>query len=317
MDISKSAVIQTVLGPVAASELGRCQIHEHIFVDPTPASEKNPALCIDDMERSASELRKYGEAGGGAIADAQPVYAGRNAQALIRLSRRSKVHIVASTGYHLRNFYRDDEGLGDFEELYGLYVSELREGMLDGCGGRTEARAGLVKSAIPAEGPVGTYRTQLMAAAAAAHDCGTALMMHTEAGKCAVEAVQLCMEQGLEGGDIIVCHADRQTADRGVHRALAELGVFMEYDTIARPKYHSDAEEIELILYMLSRGFEKQLLFSLDTTRSRLAEYGGAIGMTYLIKEFLPALSRSGVSEDVLKRITVYNPARALSLRNR
>ena len=41
-------------------------------------------------------------------------------------------------------------------------------------------RAGMMKAAIPSEGPVGRYRVLLRAAARAAADTGTPLMLHTE-----------------------------------------------------------------------------------------------------------------------------------------
>ena len=69
--------VQTVSGPIAPDALGHSQIHEHIFVHRTPMAEKNPALRLDDPARSLEELRAYRAAGGGFLADAQPVAAGQ------------------------------------------------------------------------------------------------------------------------------------------------------------------------------------------------------------------------------------------------
>jgi predicted metal-dependent phosphotriesterase family hydrolase len=60
--------VETVLGPVAPSQLGHCQAHEHLIVRATPAAEANPALRIDDEEKSRLELNDYRAAGGGAFA---------------------------------------------------------------------------------------------------------------------------------------------------------------------------------------------------------------------------------------------------------
>ena len=73
--------VQTVSGPIAPDALGHSQIHEHIFVHRTPMAEKNPALRLDDPARSLEELRAYRAAGGGFLADAQPVAAGRGCRA--------------------------------------------------------------------------------------------------------------------------------------------------------------------------------------------------------------------------------------------
>ena len=65
--------------PRLAETLGHFQPHEHLFVHPTPASKKSPALEISSEEKSLAELLEYRQKGGGAIADAQPLGAGRDA----------------------------------------------------------------------------------------------------------------------------------------------------------------------------------------------------------------------------------------------
>ena len=124
--------VQTVSGPIAPDALGHSQIHEHIFVHRTPMAEKNPALRLDDPARSLEELRAYRAAGGGFLADAQPVAAGRDAERLGALSRESGVAVAASTGYHLLGFYPADCWVHSLDEegLYDLYCGELLEGML-------------------------------------------------------------------------------------------------------------------------------------------------------------------------------------------
>lgn len=124
--------VQTVSGPIAPDALGHSQIHEHIFVHRTPMAEKNPALRLDDPARSLEELRAYRAAGGGFLADAQPVAAGRDAERLGALSRESSVAVAASTGYHLLGFYPADCWVHSLDEegLYDLYCGELLEGML-------------------------------------------------------------------------------------------------------------------------------------------------------------------------------------------
>ena len=48
--------LMTVQGLTDARVLGHFQMHEHLFVHATPASDANPALRIDDEERSLAEL---------------------------------------------------------------------------------------------------------------------------------------------------------------------------------------------------------------------------------------------------------------------
>lgn len=301
--------VQSVCGPVEPDALGHCQIHEHIFLRATPAAKRNPALRFDQFDRSLAELRRYRDAGGTSIADAQPVAAGRDGAVLERLSRESGVAIIASTGYHLLDFYPQDcwiHRLGE-DALCALYLDELETGLLPweaDSSGRPETvlpiRAGLVKAAIPAEGPVGRYEVLLRAAARAAAQAGAPLMLHTEQGLRTEEALELCFAAGVRREKLVVCHADRQVSDWGVHDAIAAAGVYLDYDTVARWKYHSDEEEISLLRHAWEKGYAGQVLLALDTTARRLSAYGGEIGLDHLLTRFLPALCQAGFPEDVV-----------------
>lgn len=314
--LRRPQAVQTVCGPLPVGQLGHCQMHEHIFLRKTPAALRNPALVMEDDAASVLELQQYRRAGGCAIVDAQPVGAGRDAEMLQGLSEASGVPIIAATGYHLFAFYQSDSPLlrPDEDVLYALYLSELTTGMLSYQGEYDHTRsavcAGIVKAAIPRQGPVASYRTHLTAAARAAGRAGRPLMLHTEAGQNAVAAVELCLACGLAPGSVIVCHADRNASDLHMHEALAALGVYLDYDTIGRFRYHTDEAEATLILHMLERGYGDRLLLSLDTTAQRLEAYGGAIGLGYLLCSFYPRLAAAGVTGDVLSRLSTDNPRR-------
>lgn len=293
--------VQTVTGPISIVELGHCQIHEHIFANATPMSKRNPALCMDRFDASIRELLTYRAAGGISLADAQPVAAGRDARVLARISMQSGVFVIASTGYHLLGFYPENCWIHalDEEGLYELFCRELNRGMLPWLPDAslqpkedTGIRAGIVKAAIPAEGPTGRYAVLLQAAARAAADCGVPLMLHTEMGLSVLPALDICFGAEMRPEKIIVCHADRQTEDISRHEQIAERGVYLDYDTVGRFKYHSDEAEIALLRHMEPYG--DRILLSLDTTAARLAAYGGTIGLDYLLTDFRKQLLRAG-----------------------
>ena len=300
-----------VCGTIGADELGHCQIHEHVFVRPTPMAERNPALCIDRYDLSLRELKHYRAAGGRSLADAQPVAAGRDAEALRRLSAESGVNIVASTGFHLLGFYEENSWVHalDEKELYRLYRSELAEGMLpwqpDASRkpeARTEVCAGMVKAAIPAEGPVGRYGVLLRAAARAAAEAKTPLMLHTEYGEHALDALRLCFDMGMRPEKLVVCHVDRQAVDFAPHERIARTGVYLDYDTVGRFKYHSDEAEVALLTHM--EPYANRVLLALDTTAKRLGAYGGEIDLAYLLRVFAPTLREAGFSEARISSFT-------------
>jgi phosphotriesterase-related protein len=102
-------------------------------------------------------------------------------------------------------------------------------------------------------------------------------------------------------------------ADPAVHRELCRRGIYLEYDTIGRPKYHDDEREAAMILDMIRDGYAAQLLMSLDTTRARLVSCGGAPGLDHILTRFIPLLRRRGVPEGQIRAFFRENPARAFS----
>jgi phosphotriesterase-related protein len=301
--------------------LGFCQSHEHLWTIGYPGTV-NPDLRIDDLEKSRAELERYRLAGGAALVDAQPPGCGRDAAALRTLSERSAVRIIASTGFHKMTYYPKGHRIYDAgaDALTRFFLEELSEGMYTeegttlpdpASGARNPCRAGQIKAALDA----GTFNPQyekcFTAAAEAARVSGAPLMVHIEKGSDPLALADFLVRQGLVPERLIFCHLDRAVADMAVHRELCRRGIYLEYDTIGRPKYHDDEHEAGVILDMVRDGHAGQLLLSLDSTRARLSSYGGRPGLDHILLRFIPLLRRRGLPEAQIQAFFRENPARA------
>lgn len=308
-------MVRTVLGDIAGDALGYTQCHEHLFIEKGPSFDCNPALCMEDEDRTVDELRAYVRAGGRSVVDAQPPFCGRMAEKLVAASMRANVHIIATTGVHKRQFYPVNTPVLAMtrEELAEFFVSELREGMISEKGERLSACAGIVKIAF--ENDASPDIRLMDAAIDAALETGAPLMIHTEKNCGVLSLINHIIGRGMSAERVIVCHLDRTSRDMDVHRAVLETGAYLNYDSIHRYKYLSNEEELDTICEMLQFGYEKQLLLSLDTTNRRLKSYGGETGLDYIPTEFFPMLRLRGVSEEQLHRMSVENPAAALAFR--
>ena len=315
------ARVITARGAIRPEELGFCQPHEHLFIAAGPAARDNPALAIDDAEKSIVDALSYARAGGAAVADAQPVFAGRDARALLRISEAAGIHVIASTGFHKLCYYGEGSGVPDMDEggLAELFVGEIMEGMLAepffaDAPTRTGIRAGQIKAALePAF--TDTHERLFRAAARASNVTGAPLMIHVDAGADPLALLGFLAGLGVPAEKQAYCHLDRAAGDIAAHKAVADAGAYLEYDTVARPKYRSEDAEIELILHMVEEGLAGRMLMSLDTTRERLAGYGGAPGLDYMLKGFIPALLERGMDEGAVKAIFVDNPAAVYAIR--
>jgi len=312
--------IVTVLGEIAPESLGYCQSHEHVCIVKGYPASVHPAQCIDDRDKSTEELEIFRRAGGNTIVDAQPIGAGRDANFLAEVSKRSGVHVISSTGFHKMMFYPEDHWVYRFDEdtLAALYISELREGMFVGADSgepieRTIHKAGQLKVAMDVCGLTPQYEKLFSAAAQAAAETGAPLMIHVDIGSDALMMFDFLTKRSVKPAQMIFCHMDRATPDLAHHMELMKQGAYLEYDTIARDKYHDDTREIEILRYMLDADLGDQILMSLDVTRERLTSYGGEPGLDYILREFIPKAEASGIGTEQMKRIFHENPARAFA----
>jgi phosphotriesterase-related protein len=318
---NKKMVITTVTGDMAPEDLGFCQSHEHLWTAGYPGTV-NPDLRIDDLEKSRAELERYRRAGGAALVDAQPPGCGRNALMLKALSEQSAVRIIASTGFHKMIYYPEGHWIygAGAGALTRLFLEELSGGMYQGeamtlpdasSGARTSCRAGQIKAALDAGSFTPWYEKCFTAATEAARASGAPLMVHVEKGSDPLALADFLVKRGLAPEGLIFCHLDRAAADMSVHRELCRRGVYLEYDTIGRPKYHDDEYEAGIILDMVRDGYAGQLLMSLDSTRARLSSYGGKPGLDHILTRFIPLLRRRGLPETQIQAFFRENPARA------
>ena len=313
--------IMTVQGPVSPDQIAFCQCHEHLALSKGVSYQKNPVLLIDDPQKSTQEAIQLMHSGGSLIVDAQPGGCNRMESMLLSVSTHSGLHIVSSCGFHKLGFYPEDHWIFQMDDLSLslFFLEELTHGMYQDIDHdsnpffspahnrslQTSIRAGIVKMALDRENLSPRYRTLFSAGANAAIQANVPAMIHIEKDSDPIALFHFLKETGLSPSKMIFCHMDRAIADLSIHEQLLREGVYLEYDTIGRFKYHSDLCEIQIFQHMIEAGFEKQLLFSLDTTRARLKSYdSSAIGLDYLLTTFVPLMKEHGITDQQIQEIS-------------
>ena len=137
-----------------------------------------------------------------------------------------------------------------FYEISDLFVSEIKDGMYEfhpthPFHKRGEVRAGVIKIATEDEGITLYYKKVFDAAVAAHKKTGAPIITHAENCSIGIEQAEYLLKSGVEPESIMISHMDR-VVDIEKNLQLAKLGVFIEYDTIGRFKYHSNEDEIVL-----------------------------------------------------------------------
>jgi phosphotriesterase-related protein len=316
------ANIKTISGQIPSNMLGFCQCHEHLMISKGVSYDINPALYIDDIEKSKQELLRYRAAGGQSIIDAQPVGCNRMEHALGTLSEETQINILCSTGFHKLCFYPEHHWIHTYpaKELAGIYVHEIEKGMFVGsdkcepndfCSFKTS----IIKTALDKEGLTDRYQRLFNAAVETSIRTAAPIMVHIEQGSNPLLLLDYLTALGMSAKKLIFCHLDRACNDIEIIKKIAGKGVFTEFDTIGRFKYHSDEHEIEIIKELLTAGYQHQILCSLDTTRERLRAYNtDAIGLDYILKTFIPLMQNSGIDGKQIHNFFYENCISALEI---
>ncbi len=313
--------IMTVTGWQKPQALGFCHCHEHLMLSKGTSFARNPVLCMEDLEKSTEEVRRFLAQGGKTILEAQPGGCNRMEGALYQIAKATGANIVASTGFHKLIFYPENHWIRTIseEDFTRFLVHELSEGMYTDIDTEFHTdtvpyRAGILKTALDTEGLTPVYRRLFTAAARAAKETDVPLMVHIEQGSDPGALLDFLLEQGVSPKRLIFCHMDRSVEEPSYYTKILDKKVMLEFDTIGRFKYHGDEEEVELFVDLIRRGYEDQLLFSLDTTAARLKTYTpDGVGLDYILTTFVPALRAAGVTDAQICKISHDNCVRVFT----
>jgi phosphotriesterase-related protein len=338
-------MVNTVLGPVDAEDLGVTLSHEHLFIDITnqftePADPgkrrlgrakvgpehaavlaRNPYairdnLLLDDPGLAAEEVAFFRETGGRTIVDCTPIGIGRDVRRLRELSRAVGIHVVAGCGYYTADAHPAGLGGRSAEDIADELERELREG-IDGTG----IRAGVI-------GEIGTgtpihpdERKCLVAAAKASRRTGAAIQVHTYPwGRTGLEAVDVLLAAGADPRKIAICHTDVDIHP-DYQRALLERGVFLQFDNFGKEfaippedrgyaggAFAADRERVKAIASLVDAGHERRLLVTNDLClKSMLRRFGGR-GYAHAIDGVAGMLRAEGIPEGTIQGFFVENP---------
>jgi phosphotriesterase-related protein len=306
-------MVQTVTGPVPASDLGVTLMHEHIVTDLRAPAERKPGDYDreDAIEKALPHLKELRAAGCSTLVEITPIHIGRDPLALRRLSELSGLRIVAATGIYgaaEQKFIPGYARAENAEQLAERFIREIREGIEpDGI------RPGIIKTGVNASVPLPEIERKLVRASALAHKAtGLTIASHTGPGAPALEQLRILEAEGVKPGAFIWVHAQNEK-DHELHRQIARRGAWVEFDGIA-PK--SVEWHVECVRSMADAGLLSRVLLSQDAGWYRPGEPGGGSyrGYTSLFTDFLPRLRQAGFGDSDIEQLLVRNPAGALAV---
>ena len=316
--------VNTVLGPVPASELGVVAVHEALL-SVLPGAQYAPDISMDRaeiFEALAAKLKEFRQHGGQTIVDSTGMFHGRDLKLYEALSRSTGVHIIASTGLG------PEEELGGYfltpqtnpptpwpaEKFGDLFGKEITEGMVVP---RVERRAaaGIVATVADRAGMTPTEESLFRGSARASKSTGVALSIRF--GAEALHDLDIVLAEQIGADRVLVGDLDRRDA-KGSAREVAGRGAFVGIDHVGlndHADYLSDHERAELVLELVKAGHTDKIILSGNSigVAKGLPEYD--LPYSHVLTTFVPFLKSQGLSEEDAQRILVDNPRNLLTVR--
>ncbi|GAB2817128.1 phosphotriesterase [Streptomyces chlorus] len=321
----ESNTVNTVLGPVAAEDLGVVSVHEALL-SVVPGAEYAYDVTIDRaeiFETLAAKLKDFRAHGGGTVVDSTGMFHGRDVRLYEALSRTTGVHIVASTGQG------PEEMLGGYfltpqtnpptpwpaEKFADLFTKEVTEGMVVP---RVERRgpAGLVATTATLDGMTATDESLFRGAARTALSTGVAVSIRY--GADALHDLDVVLDEKLPADRVVVGGLDRKDAvAAGAPLEIARRGAYVALDHVgAQDDTHiTDDERAALVADLVQAGFGNRILLSSSATGVAKGHLGNDLPYSYVLTTFVPLLKAQGLSDEDTRRILVENPRDLLSAR--
>jgi phosphotriesterase-related protein len=323
------ADVRTVLGPVAASELGRTLMHEHIFVLTADVQQNYPEEWGDEQARVADavrRLRALPPAGIRTIVDVTVIGQGRHLPRVRRIAEQvPDLNIVVSTGCYTFDevplfFWRRTPeaeasvGRPARDVMTDFFVRDITEGI-----GDTGVKAGMLKCAVDQKGLTRGVERVLRAVARAHAQTATPVTIHTHAaGQHGPAILDVLRGEGADLSRVVLGHSG-DSADPDYLESMAEAGLTLGMDRFGIDHFASFEARCDLVVEMCRRGLAGSMVLSHDCacyidwfapgTLDDLRNWH----YLHISQDVLPYLLAHGVSQDQINQMLERNPARILS----
>ncbi len=304
--------VQTATGAVPHTDLGVTLSHEHLLIA-SPGLRHSYAWMTDpeaEVDHVARELEDAKAAGVRTVIDVTTPDLGREAALIRRASEAAGVRVIVATGIWLdipRAFAQ-----ASADDLAALFTREIEVGV-----GEAPCRAGVIKVANADPPRVGELQERVLRAAArAAMRTRVPVTTHTGPYTIGREQMRVFAEEGLPPHLAAIGHSF--TDDVVYLEEVLGRGHYLSVDHFGQGREH-EGGVIEAIARLCAAGHASRIMLGHDhvpeATLSGYWPWSGHLDhrpptlYSYVVREAVPALKRTGVSDADIDRMLIEAPA--------
>jgi phosphotriesterase-related protein len=255
------------------------------------------------------------------IVDCTPDDIGRDIRLLEEVSRKSGVHVIASTGHWLVPSL--SMAARTVEELTDFFTLEITRGIAG-----TDIRPGVIKVATDHAGVTPFLDRALRAAARTSKATGVPVTTHTfAADRIGEKQADIFESEGLDPAKVCLGHCD-DTDDMGYLTGLVKRGYTIGMDHLPWGLGHTKdgglgilswRQRADCIKKLVDGGYVHRLFLSNDwyygisiapTGTMDTKETENPDGLLFNTRNTIPYLKQIGVTDQQIRTITVDNPRR-------
>lgn len=314
--------VNTVRGVIDTSLLGVTLMHEHIFVLSPEINQNYPESWGNEeirVQNAIDRLRKLKLQGVDSIVDLTVVGVGRYIPRIQRIAAQVDLNIIVATGLYTFNElpmylqYRNSGSRSDSSEvLLEMILKDIHEGIAD-----TGVKASILKCATDYQGVTPGVELVLRTVARAHQKTGLPVSTHTHAkSRSGLAQQRIFEEEGVDLSRVVIGHCG-DTTDLEYLERLLEKGSYLGMDRFGIETILPFKKRVDTVAALCRLGYSEKIVLSQDAAcyndwfeEEALATAVPNWNYFHLLKDVVPALRESGVTEDQIHTMLVKNPRR-------
>lgn len=321
-------VVETVLGSISLSKLGKTLTHEHLaldfrnfYVSPPKHIDKHfpkslhladigyirqypysslSNLEFYDVEEAVSmDVKLFKEAGGGTIVENSSHGLKRDISLMRNISKSMEVNVIAGTGYYVASVQTESTLNTTKEKMYNLMYRELKESCID-CPKELQVKAGFIGE-VGSTWPIEDFEKRAIRATGelqAQLRCSVSFHPGRDASAPA-EIMRIYQEAGGNPTRAIMSHIDRTLINKEQLLEFADDNkCYIQFDLFGtecsfyqlNPSVDmiSDAQRIKRIARLKKEGKLHRVLMSHDIHTKHRLIHFGGHGYSHIANNILP-----------------------------
>jgi phosphotriesterase-related protein len=314
------ATVETVQGPVEATDLGPTLAHEHLRTTDEAVRVNWPGRYDDAAEHAtAVEVLNAAKAHGiQTIVDPTAMYLGRDVSFMRGVSQETGVHVIACTGIYTYDHLPEYFNNRTEDQIAEHFIGDIQDGIQG-----TDIKAAFLKCAADEPGVNENIEKIHRAVARASVATGTPIIAHSRpASLTGPRQVEIFTEEGVDLSKVVIAHCG-DTDDVGYIQDLIDKGVYVGLDRYGLNIFLPTAQRNATAIELLRRGNAERLHISHDYCATidyfppevaagmMASEAIDNWSMTMIFDHVFPVLREAGVLDEAVERtLLVDNPRR-------